>query len=221
MKKAIVLLSGGIDSSTVLYIARKKGYKTLALIFDYGQRHKREIESAKKVARSVKSPYKVIRLEFPRNLSSLLDKKKSLPSKRTPRVISKKGIPSTYVPARNLVFLSVAASFAESEGKDAIFIGAHTHDYSGYPDCRKDFFLSFKKTLSKGTKKGKKIKVVTPFINRDKKYIIKKAFFLGVPIHLTWSCYKGGRVPCGVCDSCIFRKKAFRELNIIDPVTVL
>ena len=129
----------------------------------------------------------------------------------------KKRIPSTYVPSRNLIFLSFAASFAESVKASAIFIGAHQEDYSGYPDCRKNFFDSFKKTINKGTKEGKHIKVFTPLVNKNKKDIIKLALKLNVPLELTWSCYMGGKVPCRVCDSCLFRKRAFQELKIKDP----
>lgn len=225
MRKAIVLLSGGIDSATTLYLVKKKGFRILALIFDYGQRHGKEIESAKKIARKIRSPYKIVKINFLRKGSSLLDRKISVPVRRSFSKISAKGgsasggrnIPSTYVPGRNLIFLSVATSFAESLKADAVFIGAHTQDYSGYPDCRKAFFDIFKKVIRAGTRNGKRIKICAPLIDKEKKEIIKTGLRLGVPLGLTWSCYKGGKDPCGVCDSCLFRKRAFEELGIDDP----
>ncbi|MFC1576501.1 7-cyano-7-deazaguanine synthase QueC [Candidatus Omnitrophota bacterium] len=215
-KKAIVLLSGGIDSATTLYIARKKGFTPLALIFDYGQRHKKEIFLAKRLAKKARTPYKIIKLPFPGKASSLLDKGDPVPTGRSFKEI-KKGIPSTYVPARNLIFLSIATSLAESIRASAIFIGAHRQDYSGYPDCRKEFFNKFKSVIASGTRDGKRIKIYTPLIDKRKKEIIKKGLDLKVPFRLTWSCYKGGKKPCGSCDSCLFRARAFRELGIKDP----
>ena len=216
MKKAVILLSGGIDSATALYIAKEKGYRPLALIFDYNQRHKKEIGFAKRIAKKAKCPYKIVKLSFPWKGSSLVDRELPLPVNRSFRRIEK-DIPSTYVPARNLIFLSIAASFAESIKAKAIFIGAHTEDYSGYPDCRKGFFDIFKKLIQKGTKDGKNIKLYTPLINKNKKEIIKRGSTLGVPFELTWSCYRGGSRPCGICDSCRFRARAFKGLGIKDP----
>ena len=215
-KKAVILLSGGIDSATTLYLAKKRGFKAFALIFDYGQRHKKEIFAAKKIAKKAKIPYKLVKLSFPWKGSSLLDKNVKLPTKRSLKEINK-SIPSTYVPSRNIIFLSIAASFAESINASAIFIGAHTEDYSGYPDCRKSFFDAFKKAIKKGTKAGTKIKLYTPLIDKNKKEIIRLGRTLNVPFRFTWSCYNGLNKPCGVCDSCFFRKKAFKELNIKDP----
>jgi 7-cyano-7-deazaguanine synthase len=216
MKKAIVLLSGGIDSATALYIARSKGFRPEALIFDYGQRHRKEIDFAKRVAKKAGCPYRVIKLSFPWKAGSLLDRGEPVPELRPPERI-KKGIPSTYVPARNLIFLTVAASFAESVKARAIFIGAHSEDYSGYPDCRKGFFDIFRKLIAAGTKDGKFIKIYTPLLKKPKRDIIRRGLKLKVPYELTWSCYKGGKRPCGVCDSCFFRKKAFSDIGIGDP----
>lgn len=215
-KKAVVLLSGGIDSATALYIAKKKGFAPEALIFDYGQRHKKEVGFAKRIAGKARTPYKIIKLAFPWKGSSLLDRKMRIPGRRSFAEIAK-GIPSTYVPARNLIFLSMALSFAESINAGAIFIGAHTEDYSGYPDCRKEFFDIFKKLIAKGTKDGKRIKLYAPLIGKNKKEIVKKGIRLRVPFALTWSCYEGGKRPCGICDSCLFRSRAFKELGIKDP----
>jgi 7-cyano-7-deazaguanine synthase len=212
MKKAVVLLSGGLDSSTTLYYAVKKGYKCRALIFDYGQRHKREVNSAIAIAERLKILYEVIRITLPWKGSALLNKKQALPANRPIKAMSK-NIPPTYVPARNTIFLGFALSFAEATGADAIFIGANAVDFSGYPDCRPDYYRAFRKVVRRGTKTGK-IKVITPLINMGKAQIIKLAYKLGVPVELTWSCYKGDKEPCGVCDSCKLRKKGMKELGI-------
>jgi 7-cyano-7-deazaguanine synthase len=222
MKKAIVLLSGGLDSATTLYLARKQGYKCFCLSFDYGQRHKKEIEYAKKIARASSSPAQVIKINLPWRGSSLLDKKLRIPQLTSLRTYElTNAIPSTYVPGRNIIFLSFALSFAEAMAAEAIFIGAHTQDYSGYPDCRPEFYRAFKKVILTGTKSGvekRGIKIQTPLIGKTKAQIIRQARQLGVPFALTWSCYQGGRVPCGECDSCYYRAKGFLEAGIRDPL---
>ena len=212
-KKTVVLLSGGIDSSTALYIAKKNGYKCNCLIFDYGQRHSREIKSAVRIAKKAGCPHKVLKISLPWKGSSLLDNKIKLPERRR-----KKAIPSTYVPARNTILLVFALSFAESINASRIFIGAHIEDYSGYPDCRPEFFKAFNKVKNLGTKFGKKIKIVIPLIYKTKAEIIKIGRRLMVPYHLTWSCYKGGKIPCGKCDSCYYRLKGFSEAGMDDPL---
>ena len=206
MKQAIVLLSGGLDSATTLYYALKKGYLCRALIFNYGQRHRRELRSAVAVARRESVAYRVLRIKLPWQGSSLLDKKKRIPINRKQFA----GIPSTYVPARNIIFLSFALSYAEAVGAGAIFIGAHSVDYSGYPDCRPEFFRAFEKVIQTGTKK-KKIKILVPLLKMSKVQILKLAKKLNVPVEKTWSCYAGGRAPCGVCDACMIRQKAERK----------
>ncbi|MBI5872959.1 MAG: 7-cyano-7-deazaguanine synthase QueC [Candidatus Omnitrophica bacterium] len=216
MKKAVVLLSGGLDSATTLYIAKSRGYKVNCLVFDYGQRHRREIEAAKKIARLALCPLEVLKINFPWQGSSLLDHKMSIPWGKK---ISK-GIPSTYVPARNTVFLSFALSCAEVAGASTIFIGANALDYSGYPDCRPGFYHAFNRLSEVATKCGlekKPIKVETPLINLKKSEIITLGLKLGVPYKATWSCYEGGSRPCGRCDSCILREKGFSEANAEDP----
>jgi len=213
VKKAVILLSGGLDSTTTLYFARDKKYKCHALIFDYGQRHKKEILSAGRIARQAKVPVKLLKISLPWKGSSLLDKKKKLR-------LSDKGIPATYVPARNLIFLSYAVSYAEAIGAEAVFIGANVIDYSGYPDCRPGFLKEFQKTVRIGTKAGvtgKKIIIKAPLINKSKVEIIRLAQKLGAPIDLTWSCYAGGAKPCGKCDSCRLRAKGFREMSLRRP----
>jgi len=222
MKKAIVLLSGGLDSATTLYLARKQGYKCFCLIFDYNQRHKKEIESAKKIAQVANCPYKILKIKLPWKGSALLDRDIIMPKRANGQTGKRaNAIPSTYVPARNIIFLSFALSFAEGTGAEAIFIGAHTQDYSGYPDCRPEFYRAFKKVISTGTKAGvekRGIKIQAPLIRKTKSQIVRKASQLGVPFALTWSCYQGGRVPCGECDSCYYRAKGFLEAGIRDPL---
>ena len=215
-KKAVVLLSGGLDSATTLYAAKVRNYQVHCLIFDYGQRHRREIRSARKVARSAHCPSTVIKISLPWKGSSLLDKKKILPQER--KVF--KGIPSTYVPARNTIFLSFALSYAEAIGASRIFIGANAVDFSGYPDCRPKFYEAFNKLARLATKCGiehKAIKIETPLIGLKKYEIIKLGLRWGVPYQLTWSCYKGDNNPCGRCDSCLIRKKGFKEAGLKDP----
>lgn len=221
-RQAVVLLSGGLDSATTLYFAKKAGFECHCLIFDYGQRHHREIKSAKTIAQSAKCTFKIIKISLPWKGSSLLDKNiKVREFKRlgAQELISK--IPCTYVPARNIIFLSFALSFAEAVKAEAIFIGAHSEDYSGYPDCRPEFYRAFKKIIATGTKAGvekKSIEIKTPLIHKSKAQIIKLGLSLRVPFEFTWSCYKGGRKPCSKCDSCYYRAKGFRDMGIIDPL---
>ena len=204
--KAVILLSGGIDSTTTLYYAKTRGYKCHALIFDYGQRHRKEVIRASRISRLSGTPYQIIKISLPWKGSSLLDKVLKVPVRR-----KFKGIPSTYVPARNTIFLSFALSYAEAIGAKAVFIGANAIDFSGYPDCRPSFYNAFRKVVREGTK-AKKIKILTPLINMTKAQIIKLGLKLKAPLELTWSCYKGGRKPCGVCDSCKIRQKGFLGL---------
>jgi len=211
LRKAVILLSGGIDSTATLYYAKKQGYKCYALIFDYGQRHRREVRSAEAVAKCAKAPYQVIKITLPWKGSSLLDKRLKIPAGRLLKDISKR-IPSTYVPARNTIFLSFALSYAEAMGAEAIFIGANAVDFSGYPDCRPEYYRAFQKVIQKGTK-VKKIKIFTPLIKMTKAQIIRLGKKLHAPLELTWSCYKGGKRSCGVCDSCRLREKGFSLYN--------
>lgn len=211
-------MSGGLDSATTLYLARKEGFRCSCLIFDYGQRHRRELESAKAIAQSAKCPAQIIKISLPWKGSALLDKKQKLPVSGCRLPIT---IPSTYVPARNLIFLSFALSYAEAIKAEAIFIGAHSQDYPGYPDCRPEFYRAFSKVVACGTKAGvekKGIKVKTPLIHKNKAQIIRLGRRLGVPFALTWSCYQGSSRPCGKCDSCYFRAKGFQEAGIKDPI---
>lgn len=220
MKKAIVLFSGGLDSTVCLSWALSKNYKTIALTFDYGQRHIKENLAAKKITTLLKVPLYKIKLNFPwLKKSSLVDKNKKIPDincfKR-----EKNSIPSTYVPGRNLVFVSIAASFADAIGAEAIICGPNAVDYSGYPDCRPEFYKSLQEAINKGTKNptlGRKIELLTPIINMSKAEIVKLGIELKAPLQYTWSCYKGGKKPCGHCDSCKLRAKGFKEANVVDP----
>lgn len=214
-------MSGGLDSATTLYLAKSEGFKCFCLIFDYGQRHKREIESAERIAKAAAYPYRILKIKLPWKGSSLLDKKNNVPSATRPQGHkATRGIPSTYVPGRNTIFLSFAVSYAETLGAKVIFIGANAVDFSGYPDCRPEFYRAFDKIIAVGTKAGvqeKAIKIEAPLIHKTKAEIIRLGNCLGVPFELTWSCYQGERQPCGKCDSCYFRAKGFKEAGIKDP----
>jgi len=212
-KNGVILISGGIDSTTTLYYAKSKGYKLSALIFDYGQRHKKEIDFAKRISRINRINYFVERIDLSWAKSSLTNRAVKVPLNRD---LTKRAVPVTYVSARNIIFLSYAFSLAESIGAKKIFIGAHIQDYSGYPDCRPEFLRDFQKAVNKGLK-DKEIKIVAPLINKDKKAIIVLGLKLGVPFKYTWSCYQGAKFPCKRCDSCRFRIKAFKELGLVDP----
>ena len=211
-KTAVVLLSGGLDSATVLYLALAQGYKCQALIFDYGQRHKQEVICAIKIAKASGCEYRILKIKFPWKGSALLDNKIKVPQEITP------GVPVTYVPARNIIFLSFALSLAEVIKANAIFIGAHAQDYSGYPDCRVEFFKAFVEMAKVGIAAKHRIKISAPLLNKSKSQIIRLGRQLGVPFNLTWSCYHAGKRPCGKCDSCYYRAKGFKEAGLIDPL---
>lgn len=215
------MLSGGLDSAVTLYFARKNGFEPLCLIFDYGQRHKREIVSARRIALKAGCKFEIVKINLPWNGSALLDKKMKLSvSKPQPpgsRLQAPSHIPTTYVPARNIIFLSFALSYAEAIGSETVFIGAHAQDYSGYPDCRPEFFKAFARVIKTGTKAGvekRNIRVIAPLLNKNKADIIRLGSYLGVPFKLTWSCYFGGKTPCGKCDSCYYRAKGFKEAGV-------
>jgi len=217
IKKAVVLLSGGIDSATTLFVARERGYKCFPLSFDYGQRHTRELRSARRIAKEAGYNTRIVKISMPWKGSSLTDKSKPLPKGKGTRKASR--IPSTYVPARNMIFLSIAAGYAESIGASRIFIGANSVDYSGYPDCRGPFIKALEHALKKGTKTGvesRAIKIEAPLLRMKKRDIIRKGMQLKVPYKYTWSCYAGESRPCKRCDSCIIRRNGFKKAGIRD-----
>jgi len=220
--KAVVLLSGGLDSCVAATIAKREYGELSALTFSYGQSHEREIKSAKNVAGHLKiREHKVMSIDSSIFSKSSLVGKPTLIPQRELEEIKEKEIPLTYVPARNIIFLSYALAYAENSDADAVFIGANAIDYSGYPDCRPEFIEAFQKVADVGTKKGvegKRVKIKAPLIHMTKAEIIKKGMEIKAPFHLTWSCYRGGEKACGRCDSCLLRLKGFQEAGFKDPV---
>lgn len=216
--KAIVLLSGGLDSATCLAIARQEGFEPIALSFDYGQRHNAELAAAQRIAQAFAiGDHRVIRLELGTiGGSALTDTSIAVPTEES------EGIPVTYVPARNTVFLSFALGLAEVTGADAIYIGVNAVDYSGYPDCRPEFIAAFETMANLATKagvEGHRMKIHTPLMYLSKAEIVGRGMALGVDYALTVSCYQAdidGRA-CGVCDSCRLRRKGFQDAGIADP----
>jgi 7-cyano-7-deazaguanine synthase len=219
-KRSVVLVSGGLDSAVALFYAKKKGFDCHCLSFDYGQKHRRELYHARKLARMAKAKFSVVNLELPWKGSALLGGKSAIPMDRSALEIRRGNIPSTYVPARNSVFLSIAASLAETIGAGDIFIGAHFEDSSGYPDCRREFLESFERSLRFGTKRGREkgMRLHFPLLDKSKKDIIILGHSLAVPFEETWSCYKGDKLPCMRCDSCVLRAKGFAEAKMKDPL---
>jgi 7-cyano-7-deazaguanine synthase len=224
MKPAVVLLSGGLDSATVLAIARAQGYEAYALSFSYGQRHVWELEAAKRVATSLgAAQHRIASIDLRAFGGSALTADIDVPKGRAPDEMSH-GIPITYVPARNTIFLSFALAWAEVLGASDVFIGVNALDYSGYPDCRPEFVEAFETMANLATKAGvegrQHLKIHTPLIAMTKAQIIAKGLELGVDFALTSSCYDPGPkgVPCGACDSCLLRAKGFSENEIEDPL---
>jgi len=218
--KAVVLLSGGLDSTTTLAIALNDGYDVYPITFRYGQRHNREIESAKKICEYYNLKLKIVDINLREIGGSALTDNIDVPKNRSLVEISRE-IPVTYVPARNTIFLSIALGYAEVIDADRIYIGVNALDYSGYPDCRPEYIEEFNKLSKLATKRGvegKPIEIVAPLIHMTKAEIIKKGMELNVPYELTWSCYEGGEKPCGKCDSCILRLKGFMEAGEKDPL---
>ena len=221
--RAVVLLSGGLDSATALAVAREEGYECFALSFDYGQRHARELESAKQVAASLGAvKHLTLRLDLRAIGGSALTDDIEVPKGRSHEAIGA-GIPLTYVPARNTIFLSHALACAETLGSQDIFIGVNALDYSGYPDCRPEFIEAFEILANLATRdavQGHRFHVHTPLLHRTKGEIVRLGLALGVDYGLTHSCYDPSPdgTACGRCDSCLLRRKGFAEAGAVDPV---
>ena len=220
--KAVILISGGLDSATVIAQAKSEGYDCYALSFDYSQRHQVELNAAKRLCQQFGAKeHKVIKLDLSQiGGSALTDDSIAVPEDET------SGIPVTYVPARNTIFLSVALGWAEVLGADRIFVGVNAVDYSGYPDCRPEYIAAFEKVANLATKMGvedNNIRIVTPLIDLTKAEIIQKGISLGVDYSQTVSCYQAdeqGRA-CGKCDSCRLRRQGFEDAEISDPTVYI
>ena len=225
-RQAVVLLSGGLDSATALAIARAEGFETYTLSFDYGQRHDRELDSARRVAAALGAKeHLVLRLDLRAIGGSALTADIAVPKGRSVEAMGS-GIPVTYVPARNTIFLSHALAWAEVLECEDIFIGVNALDYSGYPDCRPEFIEAFERMANLATRAGvegrSRLRIHTPLIRLTKAEIVARGIALGVDFGLTWSCYepRPDGLACGRCDSCLLREKGFREAGLRDPVPV-
>ena len=215
-KKAVVLLSGGLDSTTCMGVADKEGYEIYPISFDYGQIHNRELDCAVRIANHYDvEEHRIINMANVGG-SALTDSEIDVPDHN-----GDGEIPVTYVPARNILFLSYALGYAEVIEAEAIFIGVSSVDYSGYPDCRPEFINAFQNVIDVGTKagvEGNSIRIKTPLLNLSKAETVELADETGAPLELTTTCYRGGKKACGVCDSCKLRLKGFEEAGIEDPI---
>ncbi|MCS7315491.1 MAG: 7-cyano-7-deazaguanine synthase QueC [Bryobacterales bacterium] len=226
MKRAVCLLSGGLDSTTCLAVARREGFETFALTLDYGQRHRHEIEAARRVAQALGAArHLVLRVDLAAIGGSALTSPLAVPKDRSAEEMAA-GIPVTYVPARNTVFLACALAWAETLQTGDIFIGVNAIDFSGYPDCRPEYIEAFERMANLATKatvEGRlRVRIHTPLIGLSKADIVRLALELGVDPGWTHSCYdpdEHGR-PCGACDACILRRKGFREAGVPDPLEI-
>jgi 7-cyano-7-deazaguanine synthase len=221
-RKAVVLLSGGLDSTTVLAIAHAEGYELHTLSFDYGQRHQREVEAARAVARHYAvALQKTVNIDLRAFGGSALTAEIAVPHARSIQEMAQ-DIPITYVPARNTIFLSFALAYAEVNGADDIFLGINAIDYSGYPDCRPAYLAAYERMANLATRAGvqggRTLRIHAPLMRMNKAEIVRKGLALGVPYALTWSCYEGGTRACGTCDSCLLRLNGFAEAGAQDPV---
>jgi len=217
MKKAVCILSGGMDSTTTTYIAKNEGYEIVALHFNYGQRTQtKELLCFENICNELNITKKyVIDLDFFTQIgaSALTDKNIEVPTNGL-----ENGVPITYVPFRNGIFLSIAGAIAEKEECETMFIGVVEEDSSGYPDCREKFIKTMENAINLGTKDETHIEIKTPLIHLKKEDIVKKAIQEGVKLELTWSCYQNEDKACGVCDSCRLRLKGFQKAGIKDPI---
>ncbi|HET7487156.1 MAG TPA: 7-cyano-7-deazaguanine synthase QueC [Acidimicrobiales bacterium] len=215
--RAVVLLSGGLDSTVCAAVARRDGAaELLAVTVDYGQRHRIELDRAAAVAGAAGAEHVLVRVDLGGWRGSALTD----PSVDVPAPSDGPGIPVTYVPGRNLVFLSLAAAVAEARDAGAVYLGVNALDYSGYPDCRPEFVDAFRAAVALALKRGvegRPVDVRTPLIDRTKAEIVRLGVELAAPLHLTWSCYRGGPAPCGACDACALRAMGFAEAGVPDP----
>lgn len=223
MKRAVVILSGGLDSTVCMSVAHKEGYELYPITYSYGQRHSREVGQAGKVAGYYGcARHLVVETGFFRSIgqSALTSDEIGVPAGRSVEEMGR-DIPVTYVPFRNAVFLSMAAGYAEATGAEKVYFGANALDYSGYPDCRPRFIQAFQEAVNLGaaaSERGNPIKIETPLVSLTKAEIVRLGVQNGAPLHLTTSCYLGGEKACGRCDSCILRLKGFQEAGIKDPI---
>ncbi|MRI58866.1 MAG: 7-cyano-7-deazaguanine synthase QueC [Epsilonproteobacteria bacterium] len=216
MKRAVCILSGGMDSAVAAFIAKREGYDIIAVHFNYGQRTEtRELRAFRDIANVLGAQIYEIDLPFFPQIgaSALIDSSIEVPTDGI-----KPGIPVTYVPFRNGIFLSIAAAIGEKEGAEAIFIGVVEEDSSGYPDCREDFIKKMEAAIEAGTKPTTHLQIRTPLIHLKKEDIVRVGHELGVPLELTWSCYKEEEEACGVCDSCRLRLKGFEKAQLEDKI---
>jgi len=216
--RAVCLLSGGMDSATLAYLARDQGYQLYCLHFNYGQRtERRERDSARKIA-SLAGAEELVEIDLSYLTrfggSSLTDHRIPVDQYRD----EPPDIPNTYVPFRNANLLSIATSFAEARGGEAVFIGVQSQDYSGYPDCRPQFIDAFQHLVNVGTRDETSIRIFAPFLSMNKRDIIQLGISLGVPYQHTWSCYQNEERACGICGACHFRRSAFESLGLKDPI---
>ena len=217
MDKAVVLLSGGLDSATVAAIAIADNYQAIALSFRYGQRHYKELEAAKKIAKFLKiEQHFIIDVNLSQwGGSSLTDRSMDIPQTGLETNI----IPTTYVPGRNTVFIAIALSLAEAQNARAIYLGINAVDYSGYPDCRPEYLQAYQQLANLSSKagiEGNAPQLIAPLVEDSKADIVRRALELNVPIADTWSCYRGEKTPCGLCDSCRIRDRALIEVGRLD-----
>ena len=221
----LVILSGGLDSTVCMGVAgRDSGPSPVALTFDYGQRHRTELDRAAAVAARFRSEHLVVELDASRwGGSALTDATVEVPDAAGPDDAAEpneQAIPVTYVPARNIIFLSVALGVAEARDVDAVYLGVNALDYSGYPDCRPEFVEAFRRVAAVGQKRGiegRPVEIRTPLIELTKAGIVRLGADLGAPLELTWSCYRAGPAPCGRCDACVLRAKGFSDAGLDDP----
>ena len=216
-KRCVCIISGGMDSALSAKIAQKEGYEIIAVHFNYGQRtQEKELECFRKVATSVNA-VKNYEIDLPFfeqiGASALTDKSIEVPTGGL-----EEGVPVTYVPFRNGIFLSIAAAIAEKHSAEALFIGVVEEDSSGYPDCRESYIEQMQKAINLGTKDETNLEIKMPLVSLKKSQIVQKSLELGVPLESTWSCYQSEDKACGVCDSCRLRLKGFKEVGVDDPI---